>query len=62
MDQNPPNLRKIPLGVASPPTLALGLQWIEKIKKYRSINQEIKPLTAPSLDIPPCETGFRIIS
>ncbi len=32
LDQNPPTLMNIPFGLASAPTLALGLQWIEKIK------------------------------
>ena len=28
LDPNPPNLKNIPLAVASPPTLALGLKWL----------------------------------
>ena len=63
LDANPPNLRGIPLGLASPPTQALGMKWYKQICEWKIQTEVVlKPLVAPALDVPPCEIGTRITS
>ncbi len=38
LDRNPPTLKNIPSAIPSPPTLALGLKWIEKIKACKVVS------------------------
>lgn len=54
IDRKPPTLKNVPKAFPSPPTLALGFKWIEKIKSCRvAIKTEVKPIIAPAFDIPP---------
>lgn len=63
IDRKPPNLKNVPKALPSPPTMALGFKWIEKIKSCRTTTiTEVKPIIAPAFDKPPCEVSYEIQS